>query len=111
MTRYDRRWIALSVALLSVCSSLLATDAIPNRPVSPRPRVAAKSTAAKSLAPILKPIQEPLRLKLLAGVDRSSLNDASVVDVLGQFADARGVHEDFLKQLAARNFGVYKSAR
>ncbi|MBC8114453.1 MAG: hypothetical protein H7062_08760, partial [Candidatus Saccharimonas sp.] len=81
------RWLVPFVVLLSLCSSLIAADTVPNRPTPASPKPAAKSAAAKSLAPILKPIQEPLRLKLLAGVDASSLKDASVVEVLGQFAD------------------------
>lgn len=87
MPRGLGRWIVSFVALLCVCSSLAAAEAIPNRPATASPKPTTKSTAAKSLAPILKPIQEPLRLKLLAGVEASSLNEASVVEVLGQFAD------------------------
>lgn len=81
------RWIVSFVALLSVCSPLIAADAVPNRPATASAKPTTKSAVAKSLAPILKPIQEPLRLKLLAGVEAASLNEAAVVEVLGQFAD------------------------
>ena len=87
MNRHLGRWIAAWLALLSVCSSLPAEDAVPSRPTTANSKPAAKSAAAKSLAPILKPIQEPLRLKLLAGVEAASLKEASVVEVLSQFAD------------------------
>ncbi len=99
MKRHLERWIVAGVALLVACSSLIAAEAVPDRPAPGGSKPAAKSAAAKSLAPILKPIQEPLRLKLLAGVEASALKDASVVEVLGQFADRESQAGRFSKSL------------
>jgi hypothetical protein len=57
--------------------------------------------------PTAGPIVEPFAI--VDAITQRNAFQRTSIDTIG--IDARGVHEEFLKQLAARNFGQYKSAR
>lgn len=82
-----RAWIVLGFFV--VLSPFLAWggENSPNRPGNGNADSPQRSTAAKSLAPLLKANAEPPRLKLLRGVGVSDLKDGAVLGVLGQFID------------------------
>ena len=57
--------------------------------------------------PTIGPIIDPFAI--VEVVTNRNAFQRTTINTIG--IDARGVHEDFLKQLASRNFGTYKSAR